>query len=357
MNFAEILGSIVFEHPDHLSDVAFWHGHIPFAFWCVDVVHPSIFIELGTHKGDSYCAFCQAVHKLSLPTSCYAVDTWQGDQHVGSYGEEVYETLQRYHDKRYGAFSQLVRSTFDEAVGFFNDDSIDLLHIDGVHTYESVKHDFETWLPKLSSRAVVLFHDINVRQRDFGVWQLWEELCERYPHFSFLHSYGLGVLAVGQKPPPAIERLCSLSYEEIEEVRSIFARLGHTVSVTSERDVLARQAAHLESILAERDQALKHVQTTLAERDQALEHVQTTLAERDQALEHVQTTLAERDQALEHVQTTLAERDQALEHVQTTLAERDQALEHVQTTLAERDQALEHVQTTLAERDQSPRAR
>ena len=79
MNFTELLGSIVFEHPEHLSDVASWHGHIPFAFWCVEVVQPSIFVELGTHKGDSYCAFCQAVHKLGLPTACYAVDTWQGD--------------------------------------------------------------------------------------------------------------------------------------------------------------------------------------------------------------------------------------------------------------------------------------
>src|SRR6266446_2396889 len=125
MNFNEILGSIVFEHPDYLSDVTFWHGHVPFAFWCVDVVQPRIFVELGTHKGDSYCAFCQTVHKLGLPTACYAVDTWQGDQHVGVYGEEVYETLQRYHDQRYGAFSRLVRSTFDEAIEYFADGSID----------------------------------------------------------------------------------------------------------------------------------------------------------------------------------------------------------------------------------------
>src|SRR5215510_9543450 len=112
MKCTEILSLIVFEHPEHVSTSA-WHGHIPFAFWCIDVVRPRIFVELGTHNGDSYCAFCQAVDKLSLATACYAVDTWQGDAHAGFYGEEVYTTLQRYHDKRYGAFSRLVRSTFD----------------------------------------------------------------------------------------------------------------------------------------------------------------------------------------------------------------------------------------------------
>jgi GT2 family glycosyltransferase len=342
MKFTEILGSIVFEHPEHLSDVASWHGHVPFAFWCIDVVQPRIFVELGTHKGDSYCAFCQAVNKVGLSTACYAVDTWKGDEHAGFYGEEVYETLQRYHDKRYGAFSRLVRSTFDEAVGYFSDGSIDLLHIDGLHTYESVKHDFETWLPKLSGRAVVLFHDINVREQNFGAWRSWEKICEQYPHFSFLHSHGLGVLAVGQKPQPAIQRLCNLSYEETEQVRSIFARLGYMVSVTSERNAMARQTARLEAILAERDQALNHLQTTLHEHEAVLAHKNVVLLDRDRALAALQATLHEHEAAL-------AARDRVLDALQATLHEHEAALAHKDAVLAARDRALASLQATLYE--------
>ena len=129
----------------------------------------------------THAAFCQAVTELDLDTACYAVDTWVGDPQAGFYGEEIYEELRQYHDPRYSAFSRLVRSTFDEALEHFADDLIDLLHIDGCHTYEAVKGDFESWLPKLSSRGVVLIHDVNVRERDFGAWRLWQEVSLAAP--------------------------------------------------------------------------------------------------------------------------------------------------------------------------------
>jgi predicted O-methyltransferase YrrM len=37
---------------------------------------------------------------------------------------------------------------------------IDLLFIDGDHSYEGVKEDVEAWFPKLNEKAVVIFHDI-----------------------------------------------------------------------------------------------------------------------------------------------------------------------------------------------------
>ena len=66
--------------PKRLTEITSWHGHIPFAFWLVKKLEPSIFVELGVHKGDSYSAFCQAVQLFSLNTACYGVDTWKGER-------------------------------------------------------------------------------------------------------------------------------------------------------------------------------------------------------------------------------------------------------------------------------------
>jgi len=198
---------VLFTEPELIDESSAWIGHLPFGFWMVDAVQPRILVELGTHRGVSYCAFCQAIKALGIPCNAYAVDTWEGDEFTGHYGEEVFLTLATFHDCRYSGFSSLVRSSFDDALEHFGDQTIDLLHIDGCHTYDAVREDFFNWLPKMSDRGVVLLHDINVREGDFGVWKLWEELRSRYPSFSFMHSYGLGILAVGDRISEAVRWL------------------------------------------------------------------------------------------------------------------------------------------------------
>jgi O-antigen biosynthesis protein len=149
---------------------------------------------------------------------------------TGFYGEEVFTEFSRYQDSHFAGFSRLVRSTFDDAVNYFSDASIDLLHIDGLHTYDAVKHDFETWLPKMSAGGVILFHDTNVRENEFGVWKYWQELAATHPHFRFDHCNGLGVLGMGSELPIELKRLFNLSRKdpgtEAALVRQFFSILG-----------------------------------------------------------------------------------------------------------------------------------
>ena len=229
---------LCFEKPEMLSDITPWHEHVPFAFTLVDLLRPSVLVELGVLKGDSYCAFCQAVDRLGLDAKCYAVDTWEGDKQTGKYPQQVYEELEAYNNSKYGRFSTLIRSTFDEARSEFKDGSIDLLHIDGYHAYGAVKHDFESWLPKMSKRGVVLFHDTNCRLRGFGVRRLWGEIKRKYPSFEFRHGYGLGVLLVGEKIPRSMGEFLALFKEEPQAIERLFSHLGKSL----EKDLLAESA-------------------------------------------------------------------------------------------------------------------
>lgn len=212
-----------------------WVGHIPFAYLAVDLLRPRCLVELGTHSGNSYLAFCQVVRALELSCRCTAVDAWQGDAHALHYGEQVYQALRSRHDPLYGDFSRLLRTNFDDAIHQFEDGSIDLLHIDGLHTYEAVRHDFESWLPKLSDRAVVLLHDTDVRERGFGVGKFFKELSDRHACFDFRHSHGLGVVALGSQLPAAFVAFMREAEASPESMRGFFEALAGTLVDANDR--------------------------------------------------------------------------------------------------------------------------
>jgi hypothetical protein len=246
---------VILDMPHRITEPSSWHEHIPFAFMLVDMLQPNVIVELGTYTGNSYCAFCQAVETLRLSTTCYAVDTWEGDFHGGYYGPEVLAELRAYHDPLYGLFSRLVQSTFDDAAAHFAENSVDLLHIDGLHTYSAVKNDFEKWLPKMSDRGVILLHDVNVRERDFGVWKLYDELQHQFPTRHFRFGHGLGIIGSGNRLPDPLNHLLKSSEEAWVALEKLLFALGnrmctvHEVRTASE-NLAKAQAAH-ESTLQE----------------------------------------------------------------------------------------------------------
>jgi GT2 family glycosyltransferase len=280
--------------PESLKEPDAWCGHIPFAAWLMKTLQPDTFVELGTHTGNSYFAFCQAAKEAELNTKCFAVDTWAGDEHAGFYDDSIFSDVFNHNQSNYAEFSSLLRMTFDEALAKFDDGSIDLLHIDGLHTYEAVKHDFESWLPKLRRGAVVLFHDTQVRDRGFGVWRLWEELKQEYPnHIEFEHSHGLGVLSVEKTTPLGF--FDDFASDSAEYYKSYFSAIALKNSMTLRLAALDRQKADLDRQIADRDQQLADRDQQLADRDQQLADRDQQLAEQEKSI----SSLASRVAALE----------------------------------------------------------
>ncbi len=171
-----------------------WVDHLPFGYDLVAALRPKMLVELGTHKGLSYFTFCQSMKENEIDGLCYAVDTFEGDEHTDKYDESVFTAVNNHNRQNYHGFSYLMRMYFNDALRHFSEDSIDLLHIDGFHTYEAVSEDFANWYPRVKPGGIILFHDVQARLQDFGAWKFWDEICGQYETFTFNHGFGLGVL-------------------------------------------------------------------------------------------------------------------------------------------------------------------
>lgn len=202
-----------------------WIEHIPFAFFIIEKLKPKIVVELGVHYGNSFFAFNQAIRELNIQSNTYGVDHWAGDEHAGFYNEDAFNYVQSLNQQHFSEFSTLLRMDFDQAQNYFANGSIDLLHIDGFHTYGAVKHDFETWLPKMSERGIVLLHDTQEMKKDFGVWQLMKELRTNYLCCEFYHGHGLGVVCTGKEVDPEISAFIELCNTDMF-IQNLFSTLG-----------------------------------------------------------------------------------------------------------------------------------
>lgn len=180
--------------------VGAWTPHLHFAYDLVAILRPAVLVELGVDRGESYFAFCQSALENNTGTRCFGIDTWRGDQHAGGYDETTFAQVSKHNRANYESFSTLLRSNFDEALGQFENESIDLLHLDGLHTEAAVRHDLQGWIPKLRPGGILLLHDVDVRTKDFGVWKVWNELQSQSRSWTFHDGPGLGVW---QKPPAA----------------------------------------------------------------------------------------------------------------------------------------------------------
>jgi len=106
--------------------------------------------------------------------------------------------------------------------------SVDLLFIDGDHSYEGVKQDFENFSGLVREGGFIIFHDIldSEVHRKVGCYvnRFWNEIKDKYESYEFIDpnkyghnvpakSMGIGVIQKGQKPEVKQEKpsvLCSI---------------------------------------------------------------------------------------------------------------------------------------------------
>jgi hypothetical protein len=165
-----------------------WKGHYTFAKWLVHEMQPDQVVDLGVDYGYSTFVFASALRENGKGIVT-GIDLFVGDGMTGmrsTYAQVI---------NNINVFSfnnvEIIKGDFYTESQQWNR-SIDILHIDGYHSYEAVLNDFTNWSPFVKEDGIIVFHDINVPNPNFGLIQVFREL-QGGRKLYFLKSYGLGI--------------------------------------------------------------------------------------------------------------------------------------------------------------------
>lgn len=334
---------------------AYWEGHRDFAYDLLQFVRPERLVELGSQYGCSLFTFCQAVRDFKLNTEINAVDMWSGDIGAEITGEEVYALVQKTAATYYPEVNlHLFQMCFDDARPNFADNSIDILHIDGGHTFEDVEHDFTTWLPKLKENGIVLFHDV-YSPIDQGSCDHWEKTKKEYDcYFDFTHSCGLGILF--PKGRYWYDRLEAAGffkyYKDLYFYRSKYKytqeRFDELKGLYEERYRAIEQQSKM---IDERDERIAADERLVAEKDAAIASQTKMIEERDARIAADEKLVAEKDAAIASQTKLIEERNATIESQNKLIAERDERIAADEKLVAEKDLAIANQSKMIDERD------
>jgi precorrin-6B methylase 2 len=127
-----------------------------------------VFVELGCYKGKSTSFIGVEIHKQKRDINFFAIDSFQGATNSTDANEiKAYEGISEieesytYNVSLIGNKIKTIVSLTDEAAQYFEDSSVDVVFVDGGHSYEVVKADILAWLPKVKKGGIISGHDFN----------------------------------------------------------------------------------------------------------------------------------------------------------------------------------------------------
>ena len=221
----------VFWQPRHIARSRSLR-HVPFLFWLMETIRPNRVVQLGMSDPACFLALCQAADKLGLEAICMGVDLSPEKPAMSSAMAEQHATL-------YGDFSFVVTEDFARAVRQVQGGQIDLLVIDTPLSDEHVMALRAHWMPLLSERAVLVFHDPDKHVTGAEARQYADSLLRARPGIRFPQADpGLDVVLLGSQQPERLTRMAELEQGMPGYLAAwqVFARLGQGL----ENDQLAR---------------------------------------------------------------------------------------------------------------------
>ncbi len=104
-----------------------------------------------------------------------SVDPWEKNEELST-PEECYEFCKNLL-LPYGDRSKMIKGYSPSVCEQYENESLDFVYIDGLHTYEAVKADIEGWYPKVKKNRLICGHDFNPIKW-IGVVKAVNEFCK-----------------------------------------------------------------------------------------------------------------------------------------------------------------------------------
>lgn len=173
---------------------------------------PTTVVEIGSYLGRSTIFFALALRSTGSSGRVVAIDPHTGDrQQLEGLSADRLPTYELFRQHCRAAqvedvVDARVMTSSEAAAGWKS--PVDLLFVDGWHSYDGVLEDGRNWLPHLSPNGVVLFDDYvaypEVRQAieeldAEGTFHLWGDL------------FGQAIGGLASHPPPSIHRALSVA--------------------------------------------------------------------------------------------------------------------------------------------------
>lgn len=171
---------------------------------------PEICVEIGSARGKSACHIGMAL-KENGHGRLYAIDPHEPTDWNDTNSVDTFEIcLRNISTLELSEQVIVIRSHSEDAARDW-DRPIDLIFIDGDHSYEGVKRDWELFVPHVKPFGIVVFHDTmwdlppyQMRARaDMGVPRFVDELRRRgYQVLTIDRDYGVSLVqpTVGGQP-------------------------------------------------------------------------------------------------------------------------------------------------------------
>jgi predicted O-methyltransferase YrrM len=160
-------------------------GEFSRLLWLVQDLRPAVVLEIGTHAGGTLYCWCRLADANATIVS---IDLPGGRFGAGYTEERAQEMMSLFPSD--GQQLHLLRAdshdptTVEQLQSILDGRQLDLLFIDGDHTYEGVRRDFEMYSPLAAAGGAIVFHDIldHPRFPACEVRRLWNEVKDDYRH-------------------------------------------------------------------------------------------------------------------------------------------------------------------------------